>query len=280
MLIILIVIFVLLIIDPNISKTAIMESASLWLYSLIPVLFPSLVITEMMANERLLDKLCYALYKPFRFIFNINYPKSVYLILISIICGSPANANAIKLAYDNGDIDMDEAKSILYVFSSLSLSYSIYVLKIHKVNLLFYYCLTIVLSIMLMHLLNKAKDITTSYKNKIYNKRIKVFFKAIKASISTLFTVLGTITLFNILIAVFFKKDIFLYPYLEILGGIEYINKKGLGTIFLVSSLSFLSLSVHFQILSSDIDFSYTKFLIVRIIYSLLISLLFFIFGG
>ena len=73
MLIILIVIFVLLIIDPNISKTAIMESASLWLYSLIPVLFPSLVITEMMANERLLDKLCYALYKPFRFLFNIMF---------------------------------------------------------------------------------------------------------------------------------------------------------------------------------------------------------------
>ena len=256
-----------------------MESASLWFYSLVPIMFPALIITEMINNERLLDKICNILYKPFRLIFNIYNPKSVYLIIISILCGAPTNARAIKLAIDNNEISKTEAHLILEIFSSLSLAYTIYILKSNNINILLYYLTYIIISAILMHILNKPTSNELSTSNKIYKKRLDVLFSSIKSATSVLFSILGVIIFFNILISTLFNKDFFLYPYLELMGGLDYINKKGLGTLNIVSSLTFLSLSIHFQILSNDIDFIYLKFLIIRIICSLFITFIFFLFS-
>jgi hypothetical protein len=255
-----------------------MESSSLWFYSLVPVMFPSLIITDLINNEKLLDKILNVLYKPFKFIFNIYSPKSVYLILITILCGAPTNARAIKLAIDNNEISKKEAHLILEIFSTLSLAYTIYILRSNNISILAYYLSYIIISAILMHMLNKPDNIDIFSYNKVYKKRLDVFFSSIKSSTIILFSTLGIIIFFNILISTLFNKDFFLYPYLEIMGGLDYINKKGLGTLSTVSSLTFLSLSIHFQILSNDINFSYFKFLIIKIICSLFITFIFFLF--
>ena len=279
MLIIFIIMFVLLIINPNISKNAIFESTSLWFSTLVPVLFPSLVITELINNEIMLDKLCKILYKPFKFIFNIYCPKSVYLIIISILCGSPTNAKIVKLTTENNEVNSNEARLILDIFSTTSLAYTIYILKTNNINLLLYFLISISINSILMHIFNKPYQEDITINNKIYKKRIEVLISSIKSSISVLFSILGIIIFFNILISIFFSKDIFIYPYLELMGGLNYIEKKGLGTFSIVSSISFLSLSIHLQIVANYIEISYWRFLLIRLISTLITVFIFLLFG-
>jgi hypothetical protein len=59
----------------------------------------------------------------------------------------------------------------------------------------------------------------------------------------------------------------------EILGGINYIKEKSLSFIFVIFSIGFLGLSVHMQILSIKSDLPYIKFVIIRLLYSILLCL-------
>jgi hypothetical protein len=153
----------------------------------------------------------------------------------------------------------------------MSLAYTIFIFNIFDMPFYIYFIFSFLISSTIFYVINKKEDINYSYEN-IYDNYINTFFKAINKSTQTLFTILGIIVLFNILINLFFPSGFILYPFFEILGGINYIKEKSLSFIFVIFALGFLGLSAHMQILSIKSDLPYYKFLIIRLIYSILLS--------
>lgn len=271
MLILLIILFILILINPNVAKDSFLSSSMLWYKSLVPILYPSLLFIDLLMNDKSLKVISDYLFKPFKYIFNINYPKSVILIILSIICGVPGNVKAIDICIKNKEISNTEGNNLIFAYSNMSLAYTIYIFNIFDMPFYIYFIFSFLISSIIFFILNKKEEI--NYKNDfIFEKPINTLFKSINKSTKTLFTILGIIVLFNILINLFFPNGFILYPYFEILGGINYIKEKSLSFIFVIFALGFLSLSAHMQILSVKSDLPYYKFLIIRLIYSILLS--------
>lgn len=272
MLILFIVLFILILINPTASKEAFISSSILWFKSLVPVLYPSLLFIDLLMNDKSLVVICNYLYKPFKYIFNINYPKSVILIILSIICGVPGNIKAINLSIQNNEISNIEGNNLIFAYSNMSLAYTIYIFNIFDMPFYLYFIFSFLFSSLIFYTLNKKEKVDDINLNYEFDKPIITIFKSINKTTQTLFTILGIISIFNILISLFFPNGFILYPYFEILGGINYIKEKNLSFILVIFALGFLGLSVHMQILSIKSDLPYYKFLIIRLIYSILLS--------
>lgn len=250
-----------------------MSSSILWFKSLVPILYPSLLFIDLIMNENSLVIISNYLYKPFKYIFNINYPKSVILILLSIICGVPANVKAIDICIKNNEISLNEGNNLIFSYSNMSLAYLIYVFNLFDMPFYLYFIFSFLLSSIIFYFLNKKETDNTKL-SITFNNRINTLFNSINKATKTLFTILGIIVLFNILINLFFPNGFIFYPFFEILGGINYIKEKSLSFIFVIFAIGFLGLSVHMQILSIKPDIPYFKFLIIRLLYSILLSIL------
>lgn len=272
MLILFIIIFILILINPQTSSQAFTSSAMLWFSSLVPVLYPSLLFIDLLMNDKSLIIICNYLYKPFKYVLNINYPKSVILIILSLICGVPGNVKAIDLCIKNNEISNDEGNNLIYAYSNMSLAYTIYIFNLFDMPFYIYFIISFLFSSILFYILNN-KVITTNKSFEFEHENvINTLFKSISKSTQILFTILGIIVLFNILITLFFPNGFILYPIFEILGGLNYIKEKSLSFILVVFALGFLGLSAHMQMLSIRSDLPYFKFLIIRLIYSILLS--------
>ncbi|MDE5715742.1 MAG: hypothetical protein K2I42_06370, partial [Anaeroplasmataceae bacterium] len=125
MTIFLILILILLISNPNIVSLEVYNASILWFTVLLPTMYPSFVIIDMIYYMPLIHRLSLAIYKPFRVLFHISSPKSVFIILISFICGAPASTKMISAAYDNNEISKEESINLVCAFSTLSLPYTI-----------------------------------------------------------------------------------------------------------------------------------------------------------
>ena len=272
MLILYIFLFILILINPNIAKDSFLSSSILWFKSLVPVLYPSLLFIDMIMNEKTLLLVCNYLFKPFKYIFNINYPKSVLMIVLSVICGVPANVKAIDICISNNEISKEEGNNLIFAYSNMSLAYIIYLFNLFNMPFYIYLVSSFLLSSIIFYFLNNKEE-TKDFLPIISENRINTLFKSINKSTQTLFTILGIIVLFNILINLLFPSGFILYPLFEILGGINYIKEKSLSFIFVIFSIGFLGLSVHMQILSIKSDLPYIKFVIIRLLYSILLCL-------
>ena len=86
---------------------------------------------------------------------------------------------------------------------------------------------------------------------------------------------------FNIILAMA-EISPYIDSYFEVLNGHSLLNNlqinKKLKDILLISSLSFLGISTHLQIISVYQNIIYIKFLIVKIVQSLFVSLFFITF--
>jgi hypothetical protein len=272
MLILYIFLFILILINPNIAKDSFLSSSILWFKSLVPVLYPSLLFIDMIMNEKTLLLVCNYLFKPFKYIFNINYPKSVLMIILSVICGVPANVKAIDICISNNEISKEEGNNLIFAYSNMSLAYIIYLFNLFNMPFYIYLVSSFLLSSIIFYFLNNKEE-TKDFLPIISENRINTLFKSINKSTQTLFTILGIIVLFNILINLLFPRGFILYSLFEILGGINYIKEKSLSFIFVIFSIGFLGLSVHMQILSIKSDLPYIKFVIIRLLYSILLCL-------
>lgn len=264
--IIFILILILLILNPEITSKQVIEALNLFITSLLPTLYPSLICIDIISNSKLITKITNIFHPLFKNIFNVNSSYSTFIIILSYICGAPASTKLISNAKDNNLITDFEANNLIYCFSNLSLPFTIFILKDYKI-LILYYLLSIIISSILMHIFNKKSMLT----NKIIFHKINfttLFLSSIKKNIELMLNILGIVMFFRIVINILLPNS-FIYSYIEILGGLSNTNNLFIK----LSSLGFLGISVHLQILSIY-PIRYYKFFLVRLIF-LLLGLLF-----
>lgn len=280
LLLILIFILTLLIINPNISSTCIIESASLWFTNLVPILYPTFIVLDFLSNNKNLDLICTHFFGFFKKIFKINYPKSAVIIILSLICGAPSSTKLVLNALENEEIDKTEAKNLIYCWSWFSISYSIFILNKLNCNTILYIILIFFASLLTFRFLNKPTNTNLIIKKQPKNF-IDIFSSSFKKNIDILLTILGIMMFFNIILAMA-EISPYIYSYFEVLNGHSLLNNlqinKKLKDILLISSLSFLGISTHLQIISVYQNINYIKFLTVKIVQALFVSLFFITF--
>lgn len=110
-------IFFLMLIKMDITKTYALIGLNLWLFSVLPTLFPFTIISSLL--------LCTgALIKPLKLIkhltkttFNVHIP---FIIICGILCGCPIGAKLSADTYKKGDLPRKSATFLLCSLSSLS----------------------------------------------------------------------------------------------------------------------------------------------------------------
>ena len=277
--IILIIVFIMLILNPSISSLSILEVSKLWINNLVPILFPSLIIIDLLNNDKSIEILSHFLFPTFKKIFNIRYPKSSFIILLSFICGVPGSTKIIVDALTNNEIDSKEANNLIYSLSCFSLPYTIFILNKANLSIPLYFITFILFAIFTMQFLNKGDAKLTDRKT-IKNPFFKNVITSVNKNINVLISILGIIMFFKIIINLFNIND-YLYLFLEPLGGhnsflILNINKK-LKAAIIASSLSFLGISIHLQMYYVFDEIKYKNFLFFRAIQAAIIFLIFLI---
>ncbi len=260
------IIFLLLIIFVSIFKYSILikksiiSSCLLWATTLIPSMLPIYIIIDLLINYGL-SKLLYRIFKT----------NSVFLVLISLITGTPSNAKYIREFYKQNLISKKSAELILLAAYSpnplfiINISPSINVaLKI----LSYIYITNIILFILFKKKLKGERMTQQNITSKTFSDCLS---SSIKKSFDILILILGIISVYgvvNILLDVYNITNPFIVSILELTNALNIIVRDDLGVKFMILASTIAGASIHTQIKSilEDTDISYKYFLLGRIL--------------
>ena len=260
------------IINNKIINNSIVSSINLWINNVFPSLFPMILI-----NNILLD------YNFSYYIIKLLKSNGIkyYVIILSLLSGSPSNAIIIKELYQTKVINKNDANNLLIytyfsnpIFLTTMLSLTFNISTTRKIIIICY------LSNFIISFIYKIKP--TNLKN-IKNIKHSIS-SSITKTMSTLIMILGTIC-FYILLSTFFItlfnldniSSLFVKGFFELTQGLNYLSNINiclvLKEIIAIIFISFGGFSIHAQIKSilSDANLSYKCFLYGRFL-SMLIS--------
>lgn len=256
-------------------QSCIISTCNLFFYKVFPSLFPMLLISSLLINLNFIDNSKF-IYKVINKIFNINNYQS-YVLLISLISGSPTNAKVCKELYDQNILSRKDIEHILY-FSHFSNPLFILSMVKHKplLVLISHYIGNITIGILLKRKY-KVSNNNTRYKNNSCS-----LTQIILNTMNTLLLVLGTIISFYILSSIInflpFKILLELTQGINILNSINF-NLK-LKTMLIGSIISFGGFCIHIQVFGilENLKLKYTPYLLVRLLHSFITAICIFIF--
>ena len=243
----------------------------LWFKSLVPFMLPMYVITDLLLNYGLGN----VLYK----IFHKNYP---FLIMISLLMGTPTNAKYIKDFYDSGYIDLETSNWLLLF------SYSPNPLFIIGIAPTFLIAIKLLgylhISNILIALFSKRFFNISSSKPKLFSKQnfSKCLENSINKSFNVLILILGIICVYAVIIRfidLIIPNSIFLKTILEMTNALAIIKNSTVPIFpWMMLAISFGGLSIHTQIKSilEDTPINYKYFLIGKLIASIVPLILIF----
>ena len=243
-------------------KNQVLYSFEIWITKIIPSLFPTFIIVDLIHNS----KIPYYINK----YLHINY-----IYILSIISGSPTNA------YILNKYNQDITKHLsITKYTSLIFTYN-YLKTIYKPKIAILLIITNILSNIIITLKIKPKNIEIP-SNKEQNY-ITTIINSIKTNINNLITILGTIIFFNTLPIQLIKnkyiKTIIL-SITEITTSLENLKTINLPTnikiLFTIISISTCGLCIETQIKSiiNDTHINYKKYYYYRLIHLILYLLL------
>ncbi|MFV0275127.1 MAG: hypothetical protein ACK5HL_02670 [Bacilli bacterium] len=278
--------------------TSIRFACDIWINSIFPSLFPFFVVSEILVNLGLPDFLGELFKNISNKLFKIS-GQSAFIIIMSLISGFPSSGKYTKELYENKVIDENEASKILmftHFSNPLFISATICTIFLDNINVawiifLSHYLSNFIIGILVRNFhpskLKKEKISLKNAFNSIFEKRRKsnesfgtILTNSILNSISTLFNILGVISIF-LALTTLIKTHIDLSPIWEaILSGlfemthgikeISLLNiSLNLKIILSTMLISFGGFSVHMQIYSiiSDTKIKYWPFLCGRIMH-------------
>lgn len=270
MTLILLWILFLLITSPQLVAQEVVSAAQIWFTVLVPTMYPSFVVIDMIENMPFIQRLSNWMFPVFKWLFHIHSPKSAFIILMSLLCGAPASTKLIQNSTSQQLISKTESENLICAFSTLSMPYTLMICQRNQLSIVLYYLLFGMLAAIWMWLFNKKEEktktpvlVTSSYLN--------CFLNSIQKNIQILVNILGILVIFKVLLKLIFQNEILFFPYFEILGGLSQTNHK----LVVLTALGFLGFSVHLQIYSILEEFNYRKFLFSRIYFCLLGLLVF-----
>lgn len=278
----LILIEILILLNSNIVINAVRSSIKIFLISVFPSLFPTMVIGIMLVKNNVYEIIPKFIKNIFKKVFNYNdYMTSIFII--SLITGTPSNALYINEYLDKGLITNNEAESLLLSTHFINPLFVVgmvgnAIFKSTKIGFI------ILLTLWISNLIKAYITRPRVYKN-INRKSISCnesiinsFFVSIKQAIYALLTIMGIIILFNML-TILIKEilhlnntfSVIINGILEMTGGVTKVSELNINTLLKIIMtyimLNFGGLSIHMQAFSmlENKKIRYLKYLIFRL---------------
>ena len=290
-----IIILILFLISMIIFSDVVIKSVSfavdICINNLFPSMLPFLILSSILSNYGFVELASNILSPIMRNIFHLN-SNCAYVLILSLLSGSPANSKYIKELLDSNKITISDANQILLFSHFVNPIFIIGTIgtiflgnKIYGfIILISHYLANLIIGIML-----RKKEIqkNNTYYNNFFNIKPKGFIttlkSAIKDTIDTLLVVFGTITstlVFSSIINTYFNFNPILNGILEITSGLKYISIEST-TIFtkIILSTFFISfggLSIHAQVMSilDNKNIRYLPYLEARLLQGLISSII------
>lgn len=265
--------FVLFIVNKNAIVLAAGDAINIWSKSLFPVLFPTLILSDILLASGLISKIPKFFYVVYSKIFKTS-PYGLFVFIVSIFGATPTNAKILKDLYDSKLIDKNSLTKILSqtIFFNPILILTFSNLKV----LIIMWVSNVLTSFILRDALVSENPLKASY-NFEFNLN-----KSIEKNMKTILNILGTLTVFLSLSNIVPIKNpimkTFISGILEITSGftrIKLYTVSPINDILMLTFTSLASFSIIMQIKSilKETKFDSKYFYTSRIL-TLFISLL------
>lgn len=267
-------------INNNAAKDVILNATNLFLTKVFVSLFPMFIINDLLINLNF----AYFFYKIFNHIFKLLFNSSgvlSYIMIMSLLSGTPTNAYIIASLESEGKISIEEANHYLYfTYFSNPLFLFTMLLVIFPINIvikliLIHYLSNIIIALLLRRKAPKITQNEITFSNPNIGSTL---IKSISRSINTLLMILGTIVFYMLLTFIISNTfnlnnlgRILVSGFLEITSGLNNLSQITLSVklkeIIALFIISFGGLSIHTQIKSilEDTNIDYKYFLKGRI---------------
>ncbi len=194
---------VCLIIYPEETSTGIKSALVLLCNSLIPALFPFMVLSSYISQSNIADFLCKLFERPFKFIFKTSAYGLIPFIL-GCVGGYPVGAKTISEFFEEGKLSQNNAEKLLYWCINPSPAFVItavgtFMLKNTKSGIILYFsCILSSLTMgFLCRFLSNDEPTPIEKANQKLNKNI--FVKSVSKGSEGMFTVCGWVLTFSVL---------------------------------------------------------------------------------
>ena len=295
LLIILILIYILLqlILNVNEVHNIIFFSYHIFIYNIIPNLFPFLMISSLLINYGFVDICFKYLNSLMRFLFKVDGNAS-FVFIMSLLTGFPSNSKYVKDLLLENRITSDMATKILmfthfsnplFIIGTIS---SFINKRVALIVLLAHFLGNIIVGLIFRNFncsSNKTNIIRTNEK-----PFGVVLLNGVRNSVDTLLLIFGTMTFFLIISNIISNllnlneiSNCIISGLLEFTQGLKFASILNIGikykAILMGFFISFGGICVHAQVLSiiSDTDIEYKYFLISRIIHAIVTSFIIFL---
>ena len=291
-LILLILLLIAMLIEADKVVATVGFSFEICIKNLFPSLLPFLILSSILSNYGFIE-LTSELLKPImRCIFHLN-SNCAYVIILSLLSGSPTNSKYIKQLLDDKKISINDANKLLLFTHFTNPIFIIGTIgtvfldnKMYGVIILIsHYLANIIIGIFTR---NKERPpyIKSDLKKILEIKPkgfIETLIKGINDAISTLLIIFGTITsclIVSNLLNTFFNFNHILTGFLEITSGLKYISNSNIHILYkIILSTFFISfggISIHTQVFSilDNKKIRYLPYLESRILQGLIASII------
>lgn len=265
--------FVLFIVNKNAIVLAAGDAINIWSKSLFPVLFPTLILSDILLASGLTSKIPNFFYDVYSKIFKTS-PYGLFVFIVSIFGATPTNAKILKDLYDSKLIDKNSLTKIL---SQTIFFNPILILTFSNLKVLIIMWVSNVLTSFIL----RDALVSESPPNASYNFEFNLN-KSIEKNMKTILNILGTLTVFLSLSNIVPIKNpimkTFISGILEITSGftrIKLYTVSPINDILMLTFTSLASFSIIMQIKSilKETKFDSKYFYTSRIL-TLFISLL------
>lgn len=240
--------FICFIINKNAIIYSSLEALNIWSKSLFPVLYPTLILSDVLLASGIINKIPKIFYNIYSRIFKTS-PYGLFVFLVSVFAATPTNAKILKDLYDNKLIDQNSLSKIL---SQTIFFNPILILTFSNLKVLIIMWVSNILTSFILRNKLISNDITLKDINFKFNLN-----ESIEKNMKTILNILGTLTLFLSLSSIIPIKNQILRTcisgILEITSGFSRIKlylASPLNDIMMLIFVSLASFSIIMQIKS------------------------------
>lgn len=284
-----------LIVSSDLIMVTIKEAIHLWFYKVVPALLPFFLFSNFLMNYGFIE-ITSEFAKPIMSFFKLN-ENAAFILMMSMLTGSPGNAFYIKEALKKGKLNEKEATKILMISQFASPLFILGTVRILLNNfklsiliLIITYITNFILAFLFQNFYASKESSSFSFftlKRNFYQKETQSFGKTLSSSIKktfdTLITILGSICFFYMITAIIQHNHLLptsIMPYfsgiLEMTQGINQVSllncSNHIKVFWITVFLSFGGFSIHSQILSliCDTKIKYFPYLVARILHAMI----------
>lgn len=275
--IIIILLFITMLYNYDNTMNIIYSSLYTWFYKVFPSLFLLYIIAYYLINNKHFNKLA----KILKIFISFENIKSYSIFLVSILLGNPGSLSLSYIEYNKNHISKNDFKKLCY--------FTIFFNPLFVVSFMGFkfYILYFISTFLIIFIFEKLFKLHFTNSKFVYNAYTFTYFSdSINNIISIVLSVACLSCFFNVFkeaisflfINLNIKMD-FLLQFIEISSGLQYFKNTN-NYILCCLLISFQGLCILIQSLNiiKNNDISIIKYIIIRIILSLFVTLLFTIF--